>query len=81
MVIQLFQPLLSPSEPSNGGEKIYPLVVTITLGILGTLAHFRHFSGLSRLGYSKRVRITRSPKKGKKEFPGLQFNGITEIQD
>ena len=25
-------------------------MVTITLGILGTLAHFRHFSGLSGLG-------------------------------
>jgi hypothetical protein len=35
------------------GEKIYLLVVTITLGILGTLAHFRHFSGLSGLGYVK----------------------------
>ena len=28
---------------------IYPSVVTITLGILGTLAHFRHFSGPSDL--------------------------------
>ncbi len=35
-------------------KKLYPLVVTITLGILGTLAHFRHFSGLSGLGLGKK---------------------------
>jgi hypothetical protein len=45
-----FSAFAFPSEPSNGREKIYPLVVTITLGILGALAHFRHFSGLSGLG-------------------------------
>ena len=37
-------------------QTIYALVVTITLDILGTLAHFRHFSGLSGLGLKKEDR-------------------------
>ena len=38
-------------------QTTYALVVTITLGILCTLANFRHFSGLSAYGGFIRVRI------------------------
>ncbi len=38
------------SDPAKDGKTTYSLVVTITLVILGVLAHFKHFSVFSESG-------------------------------